>query len=194
MDYFIHLLVTFVDQIGYLGLFIYMFLVGTFVPVPSELVLIPNGYLASTGDKNYILLLFFGSLGSLSGAMFNYYFALYIAKKFLKGKKILGKVTRFFRQHGKISVFLAPLTPGMGQYISIPAGLSRLKLKYFIPLTFAANIIWVNFMLLVGYLFGEGKNAHQKVIYVTLGLFCAVIIISTIYVYKNVKDTKTTTR
>ena len=188
MNYFIHLLLNFVDGIGYAGLYLYMFLVGTFIPVPSELVLIPNGYLASIGEKNYFLLLFFGALGSLSGAMFNYYFALYVAKKFLRGKKILGKVTRFFKKHGKISVFLAPLTPGMGQYISIPAGLSRLKLRYFISLTFGANLIWVNFMLLIGFLFGEGGASHQKVIYVTLGLFFTVILVSTIYVYKNIKN------
>jgi len=188
MDMLLYALLQFVDKIGYAGLYIYMFLVGTFVPVPSELVLIPNGYLASIGEKNYLLVLMTGSLGSLSGAMFNYYFALYVAKKFLKGKRILGKVTRFFRKHGKISVFLAPLTPGMGQYISIPAGLSRLKLNYFIPLTFCANVIWVNFMLLVGYIFGNAGDNHQKVVYVTLGLLCIVIIISTVYVYKNIKN------
>jgi len=187
MDYFLHLLLNFVDAIGYVGLYVYMFLVGTFIPVPSELVLIPNGYLASMGEKSYILLLLFGSLGSLSGAIFNYYFALYVAKKFLRGKRILGKVTRFFKRHGKISVFLAPLTPGMGQYISIPAGLSRFKLRYFIPLTFIANLIWVNFMLLVGYVFGGTNDTHQKVIYLTLCLFFVVIVISTIYVYKNIK-------
>ncbi len=188
MNYFIHLLLNFVDEIGYAGLYLYMFFVGTFIPVPSELVLIPNGYLASVGEKNYFLLLFFGALGSLSGAVFNYHFALYVAKKFLRGKRVLGKVTWFFKKHGKISVFLAPLTPGMGQYISIPAGLSKFKLRYFIPLTFLANLIWVNFMLLVGFLFGKGNSSHQKVVYVTLALFFAVILVSTVYVYKNIKN------
>ncbi len=185
MDYFIHLLLNFADSIGYLGLYLYMFLVGTFIPVPSELILIPNGYLASIGKKSYLLLLFFGAFGSLSGALFNYHFALYIVKKFLKGKRVLRKISRFFKEHGKISVFLAPLTPGMGQYISIPAGLSGLKLKYFIPLTFLANLIWVNFVLLVGFLFGEGNSSHQKVIYLTIGLLFVVILISTIYIRKK---------
>ncbi len=190
MDYFIHILLVFSDKIGYVGLYIYMFLVGTFVPVPSELVLIPNGYLSSMGEKSYLLLLLCGAAGSLSGAIFNYFFSLYIAKRFLRKKRILGKVTRFFRKHGKISVFLAPLTPGLGQYISIPAGLSRLKLRYFIPLTFSANLIWVNFMLLVGYVFGEGKASHQKVIYVSLLLLCIVIVISSIYVFLQLRKNR----
>ena len=53
MNYLVHFLIEFSDSIGYLGLYLYMFFVGTFIPVPSELVLIPNGYLASIGEKNY---------------------------------------------------------------------------------------------------------------------------------------------
>jgi membrane protein DedA with SNARE-associated domain len=187
MSWIILPLLNFVDGIGYVGLYVYMFLVGTFVPVPSELVLIPNGYLSSIDEKNYLVLLLCGAFGSLSGAVFNYYFALFIAKKFLRKKRILGKVTRFFKRHGKISVFLAPLTPGLGQYISIPAGLSRLSLKIFIPLTLTANLIWVNFMLLIGFVFGESKASHQKVIYLTLGLLCAVIITSSMYVFLDLR-------
>jgi len=67
MSWFVHPLLEFVDSIGYVGLYIYMFLVGTFIPVPSELVLIPNGYLASIGTKNYLLLSVCGAFGSLSG-------------------------------------------------------------------------------------------------------------------------------
>ncbi len=188
MDYFVHILLVFTDKIGYIGLYIYMFMVGTFVPVPSELVLIPSGYFASIGERSYVLLLFTASLGSLSGAIFNYHFALFVTNRFFKDKKIILKITNFFEKHGKIAVFLAPLTPGLGQYISIPAGLSKLKLKYFIPLTFLANLIWVNFMLLVGYLFGEGRSSHQKVIYGSLGLLCFVIISATVYVFKNLKS------
>ncbi len=188
MDYFVHILLVFTDKIGYIGLYIYMFMVGTFVPVPSELVLIPSGYFASIGERSYVLLLFTASLGSLSGAIFNYHFALFVTNRFFKDKKIILKITNFFEKHGRISVFLAPLTPGLGQYISIPAGLSKLKLKYFIPLTFLANLIWVNFMLLVGYLFGEGRTSHQKVIYGSLGLLCFVVISATVYVFKNLKN------
>ncbi len=187
MEYFIQLLLEIVDKMGYVGLYIYMFLVGTFVPVPSEIVLIPNGYLSSMGEKSYLILLFCGALGSLSGALFNYHFAKFVAQKFLKKKKILGKITRFFRKHGKISVFLAPLTPGLGQYISIPAGLSRMKLSVFILFTFSANLIWVNVMLLIGYVFGKGGESHKMVVFSSLGLLAFVILASSVYIFKEIK-------
>jgi len=186
MKEFIEFIVNFANEIGYLGVYIYMFLVGTFIPLPSELILLPNGYLASLGQKNYFILLLLASLGSLSGALFNYHFAKFLLDRY-KNKKIVKEIISFFKKHGKISVFLAPLTPGLGQYISIPAGISNMPLKYFIPITYSANIIWVNFMLLVGYMFGETEG-HSKLIYVTLGLLTFVIITASLYVIKQLKS------
>jgi len=185
----IDFLVSFANSIGYLGVYLYMVMVGTFIPVPSELVLLPAGYLAAIGKKDLVLLWLSGALGSLSGALINYYLAKWLVKKF-KDKPIIIKVQKFWEQHGKISAFLAPLTPGLGQYISIPAGLSHMPLKYFIPLTFAANLIWVGFMLMIGYVFGAGERAHKEVVYGSLILLGFVIIVTTLYVLKEIKKIK----
>ena len=182
LDEIINFLLNFCNSIGYFGVYLYMVLVGTFIPVPSELILIPSGYLASKGEKKFLLLLISGSLGSLSGALINYFLAKYLAHKLLKEKKILKKVTIFWQQHGKISAFLAPLTPGLGQYISIPAGLSHMPLRWFIPLTYTANIIWVGFMLTIGYMFGV-EDSHKEVVYGSLILLGGVVVIASIYVF-----------
>ena len=183
----IQFLVDFCNSIGYLGVYFYMLLVGTFIPVPSELVLLPAGYLAAIGEKNLFILWFSGALGSLSGALINYFLAKYLVNKLLKGKPIIEKVNIFWKKHGKISAFLAPLTPGLGQYISIPAGLSHMPLRWFIPLTFSANLIWVGFMLMVGYLFGTGESAKKEVVYGSLILLGGVIVIASIYVFLDIR-------
>jgi len=186
----VHILVNFADSIGYLGVYFYMVMVGTFIPVPSELILLPSGYLAAEAKKSLILLWFSGALGSLTGALINYFLAKFLVKKLLKDKPVIKKVTKFWAQHGKISAFLAPLTPGLGQYISIPAGLSHMPLRWFIPLTFAANLIWVGFMLMIGYLFGTGEKAHTNAVYGSLILFGGVIVVATIYVFRELKKEK----
>jgi len=185
----INFLLNFCNSIGYIGVYLYMVLVGTFIPVPSELILIPAGYLASQGERDFLLFLISGSLGSLTGALINYFLSKYLVNKFLKGKDILKKVTIFWKKHGKISVFLAPLTPGLGQYISIPAGLSHMPLKWFIPLTYMANIIWVGFMLTIGYIFGA-EDTHKEVVYGSIILLGGVIIITSIYVLLEIKKEK----
>ena len=186
----IEILVNFADSIGYLGVYFYMVMVGTFIPVPSELVLLPSGYLAAESKKSLMLLWFSGALGSLTGALINYFLAKFLVNKFLKDKPIIKKVTKFWFHHGKISAFLAPLTPGLGQYISIPAGLSHMSLKWFIPLTFAANLIWVGFMLMIGYLFGTGEKAHSNAVYGSLILLGGVIVVASVYVFREIKKEK----
>jgi len=186
----INLLVNFADHAGYIGVYLYMLLVGTFIPVPSEILLIPSGYLASIGQKSFSFLLISGAMGSLSGALINYFLSRYLINHFLSHKPVIQKVNSFFKKHGAISVFLAPLTPGMGQYISIPAGLSYMSLKKFIPLTLTSNIIWVGFMLLIGYIFGEGENAHKNSAWLSLILFGFVIISVSIYVFIEIRKEK----
>ena len=184
----IHFLVDFCNSIGYLGVYFYMLLVGTFIPVPSELVLLPAGYLAAIGEKNLFVLWFSGALGSLSGALINYFLAKFIVNKFLKDNLTIKKVNIFWKNHGKISVFLATLTPGLGQYISIPAGLSHMPLRWFIPLTFSANLIWVGFMLMIGYLFGVGESAKKEMVFGSLILLGGVIVIASVYVFREIKS------
>ena len=184
----IHFLVDFCNSIGYLGVYFYMLLVGTFIPIPSELVLLPAGYLAAIGEKNLFVLCFSGALGSLSGALINYFLAKFIVNKFLKDNLTIKKVNIFWKNHGKISVFLAPLTPGLGQYISIPAGLSHMPLRWFIPLTFSANLIWVGFMLMIGYLFGVGESAKKEMVFGSLILLGGVIVIASVYVFREIKS------
>jgi len=190
LHHLLELLVHFVNSIGYIGVYFYMVMVGTFIPVPSELVLLPAGYLAAKGEKSLMLLWICGALGSLTGALINYFLAKFLVNRFLKDKPVIKKVNKFWSEHGKISAFLAPLTPGLGQYISIPAGLSHMPLRWFIPLTFSANLIWVGFMLMVGYLFGTGEKAHKEAVFGSLVLLGGVIIIASIYVFRELKKEK----
>jgi len=183
----VNFLVHFAQTLGYGGIYFYMLLVGTFIPVPSELVLLPAGYLAAKGEMNLYLVWISAALGSLSGALINYFLAKWIVNRFLKDKPVIKKVTKFWRAHGKISAFLAPLTPGLGQYISIPAGLSHMPLRWFIPLTFSANLIWTGFLIMIGYIFGAGEAAHKEVVYGSLILLGGVILIASIYVFRELR-------
>jgi membrane protein DedA with SNARE-associated domain len=186
----INFLVNFAQTLGYVGIYFYMLLVGTFIPVPSELVLLPAGYLSAKGEMNLWLVWICAALGSLSGALINYFLAKYLVNKILKDKPIIKKVTIFWEKHGKISAFLAPLTPGLGQYISIPAGLSHMPLRWFIPLTFSANLIWTGFLIMIGYLFGTGTKAHSKAAFGSLILLGSVIVVAIIYVIREMRKAK----
>ena len=103
----VNFIVETVGSLGYLGIFLMMFLESSFFPFPSEVVMIPAGYLAYKGEMNMYLVILFGILGSLAGALFNYYFAIKLGRTFLMkyGKYVLIseetilKMEDFFKKH-----------------------------------------------------------------------------------------------
>ncbi|MEA2018977.1 MAG: DedA family protein [Campylobacterota bacterium] len=181
-------------DMGYLGIFLLMLIESSFIPFPSEIVLVPAGYLASKGDMDISLILFASLLGSIAGALINYFGALYVGRKFLLkyGKYILvspetlNKMETFFEKHGAISTFTGRLIPGIRQLISIPAGLSRMNLKVFIFYTSLGALIWSAILVALGYIIGENQELIKEYLsqIVTITLI-TIAIITAIYILNH---------
>ena len=181
-------------DMGYIGIFLLMLIESSFIPFPSEIVLIPAGYLASKGDMSITLIMFFSLMGSITGALINYFGALYVGRKFLLkyGKYILiseetlDKMEQFFKKHGAISTFSGRLIPGIRQLISIPAGLSKMDLKIFILYTSLGALIWSAILVVLGYMIGENQTLINQYLpqIITVTLISVIIIIS-LYIYKK---------
>lgn len=84
LDSFVHLLVGLVGQMGYFGIFFLMTIESSFIPFPSEVVMIPAGYLAQKGELNLYLAILVGTLGSLVGAYVNYALAYGLGRPFFE--------------------------------------------------------------------------------------------------------------
>jgi membrane protein DedA with SNARE-associated domain len=173
-----------VFDLGYLGFFFYMIVVGTFIPLPTQLILIPSGYLISQGKLDFATIVVVTSMGTTIGALINYHLSNFLSKKIMNKSK-LEKIEIFFNKYGKVAVFLAPLTFGLGQYISIPAGVAKMPLRWFMPLIFLSNSIWNSAMLLLGYLFGT--SVDKEVTYLAIGGVVFVVIIISSLIYKEIR-------
>lgn len=179
-DFFINT----IFDIGYIGFFLYMIVVGTFIPLPTQIILIPAGFLASQGKLDISTTIVVTAMGTTIGATINYFMANYISKRWVSKEKIY-KIEKFFTKYGKFSVALAPLTFGLGQYISLPAGVAKMDLRWFIPLIFISNALWNFSMLMLGYMFGEDGNSKATYLIVA-GAIIIIIFISN-FVYKEFK-------
>jgi len=182
-------------DMGYLGIFFLMLIESSFIPFPSEIVLVPAGYLASKGDMNIFLILLSSLLGSIGGALINYFGALYVGRKFLLryGKYILiseetlNKMETFFQKHGAISTFTGRLVPGIRQLISIPAGLSKMNLKIFVIYTSLGALIWSIILVALGFIIGENQELINQYLSQIVTITVAVVAKITIVYIMNHK-------
>ena len=192
------LIIGTVGDWGYLGIFIMMAVESSFIPFPSEIVMIPAGYLASKGELNLAFVLGSGFAGSMVGAWINYFLAMTLGRSFLYkyGKYLfmknetLDKMEAFFKEHGAVSTFTGRLIPGIRQLISIPAGLSKMPFSLFSLYTFLGAGLWTIILVMLGYFLGENegliKEYLHELIFVSLGLVALIIGVYT-YFYKRKK-------
>ena len=192
----IQTIVNTVGSWGYPGIFLMMALESSFFPFPSEVVMIPAGYLAYKGEMNLVLAILAGISGSLIGALFNYWLATRFGRPFLLryGKYILFKESSlqrmedFFARHGHISTFTGRLIPAVRQYISLPAGLARMNLAVFSFYTSLGAGIWVTILALLGYSLGHNEEAIRANLHlITLVTLGAVAVIILLYVRIKIK-------
>jgi len=186
-------LVNTIGSMGYLGIFLLMFLESTFFPFPSEIIMIPAGYLAYQGEMNLYMVIFVGILGSVVGALLNYYLAMHLGRKiilkygkyFFIKEKTLDKLDTFFAKHGEISTFTGRLIPGIRQLISLPAGLARMKLFKFSLYTSIGAAIWIVILVFVGYFVGSNQALITEYMKsVTLIALVSVVFIIIFYVLR----------
>lgn len=189
---FIDWILATVHDWGYTGIFILMALESTVLPVPSELVLIPAGYLAHQGHMNLGLIMLASTLGCLAGASLNYFFALWVGRPFLErwGRyffvrpELLHKTDVFFARHGAVSTFTGRLIPGIRHLISLPAGLARMNFAAFALYTCLGTGLWSFILTLFGYFLGGNEaliREYQHLITAGVIAFVAAIVVAYVW-------------
>lgn len=175
---------------GYWGIFIMMAIESTILPLPSELVMIPAGYLAFNGEMDVFGAIASGTLGSMAGAIVNYYLAKIVGRKFIQkyGKYLfmppekLARVERFFNAYGSFSTFSGRLIPVVRHLISIVAGLALVEMRKFVLYTGIGAGIWVTILTALGYFIGHNEQLiHESLTLITCILLVLTALGSVIY-------------
>jgi membrane protein DedA with SNARE-associated domain len=181
------------SSLDYVSVVILMAIESSFVPLPSEIILPPAGWIAASGELNLWGIIIAATIGSLIGALFNYFLARTLGRKviyklarstwakfFLINEAKLLASEEYFRAHGKASTFIGRLVPGVRHLISIPAGLAKMNLWDFMAYTVAGAAIWSAILTLLGYWFGANqaqiKNYYHLIAIVGGSIFFLFVI------------------
>ena len=166
LESFIQWLLDRFRDIGYPGIVVLMAVESSIIPLPSELVMPPAGYLAAKGEMSLPLVIVCGMLGSVLGALANYGLAAWLGRAFvhrmgryvLVSERSLERSERFFAAHGEISTFIARMLPVIRHLISLPAGLARMPIPRFASFTALGSGIWCTVLTLIGWTIGRKEN------------------------------------
>lgn len=198
---------------GFLIIFIFMTVESSFIPFPSEVVMIPAGFLAFRGELltgNFwidgTLAVLTGTAGSLAGAFVNYYLALYLGrgplyrygKYFFLDEKTLRRAEEVFLKYGAVATFVCRLLPAIRQLISLPAGLAKMRLAPFAFYTVAGAGIWVAILTATGAWLGRlsGEMTYVELVhrgealvsenYIWIFAGATVVVVSYILLHKRI--------
>ena len=156
-----------IDTLGYPGITLLMLVENLLPPIPSEVVMPFAGFMVSEERLSFLGAILAGSLGAGLGALIIYYIGYALGRDRLQrwvcryGKfiflepKDLDRALVTFRKHGRPAIFFGRLVPGVRSLISIPAGINRMPIREFLPLTLLGTLIWNLFLVSAGYLLGQ---------------------------------------
>lgn len=203
------------DTLNYWTIFLGMYIEGTVIPFPSELIVAPAAYNAAAGELNLFYVIVIATLGAVAGSSTNYVAAYYLGRpvmyKFANSKfgrmcllnqEKVEKAEKYFYDHGVIATLTGRLIPGIRQIISIPAGLAKMNFGKFLLYTTIGSGLWNCVLAGLGwYLHSvvpkeqlgvkiEEYNDYIK--YAILGIVALVVLYFIIkhFIQKNKSETK----
>ncbi|MBC1723257.1 DedA family protein [Listeria seeligeri] len=155
---------------GYIGIFLLIMVENLFPPIPSEIILTFGGFMTTVSSLNVVMVIIVATLGSVVGAILLYKVASYFGKErltkiVLKHGRILRlkesdieRAENFFLKYGSWAVFLCRMIPLIRSLISIPAGMTQMKMSRFLVLTTAGSLLWNTVLIGLGAFLGESWN------------------------------------
>lgn len=163
-----------IEQMGYLGIVILMFIENVFPPIPSELIMPLSGYTAAQGDLSLAGVIAAGSVGSLLGAFMWYWIGRKLGADRLEnwsakhGRWItmspddVTGVNKWFSKYGYWAVLFGRLVPTVRTLIAIPAGIFKMPPLKFLILTAIGTLMWEGVLAFIGYKLGENYDAVDR--------------------------------
>lgn len=193
------IIITLINRYGYFGILFLVALENVFPPIPSEVILTFGGFSTTITNLNVLGVIFFSTLGSLIGALLLYCIGKLLNKerliKIVSGK--IGKLLRLKKEHiekadywfdnkGQKTVFFCRFVPIVRSLISIPAGMSDMKLSKFLLYSFLGTVIWNSVLVILGSVVGEKwesivavMDTYSSVVVIII----AIVIIGTVLYY-----------
>jgi membrane protein DedA with SNARE-associated domain len=201
-----------ISQNGVYAVFVLMAF-DALLPLGGELIMLYAGVLASgavaqhqvsllglhlsSGIESYIVLALAGTLGYLVGSIAGWGIGRSGGRPLLEdhgrwfhlSRDTFARAERWFDRFGSWAVFLGRITPVVRSFISIPAGVFRVPMSNYLPLTLAGSAIWCFGFAGAGWaLGGSWENFHHNFRYADYVAVAAILVLAVILVARHLRS------
>ncbi len=147
-----------IERTGYFGIALLMFAENVFPPIPSELIMPLAGFTAARGELSIVGAVVVGSVGSVLGSTLWYFAGYWLGGDRLKriaarhGRWLtvtpdeIDKADAWFDRHGRKAVLIGRLVPAVRTLISVPAGMSEMRLVPFLIYSGIGTLVWTTLL------------------------------------------------
>ena len=162
------LILNIINEFGYIGILLLITIENIFPPIPSEVILTFGGFLTTFSRMSIWKVSVSSTIGSVLGAILLYsvgrvlnieridsFVDSKIGKKLHLRKEDIKKAGKWFNKYENKAVFICRFVPIVRSLISIPAGISKMKMSIFLPLTTIGSFVWNVVLIYLGKVAGE---------------------------------------
>lgn len=159
----IELMEHWVEDYGYVAIFVLMLLESALIPFPSEVTMLAGGFYAAEGSLDLFWVGAAGVMGNMVGSWIAYALGRKTGRALLDryGRYILirthdiDKAELWWEKYGEAATFFSRLLPVIRTFISLPAGIGKMPLGKFSIYTFLGVVPWTYGLAYLGVVLGE---------------------------------------
>lgn len=163
LEWIEHFITESLGDYGYQAVFVLMVLESALIPIPSEVTMVFGGFLASRGRLDFFWVGLLGTLANVVGSWIAYWIGLRGGRPLVErwGKYVflrpheLDRAEAWFERHGEMAVFVGRLLPVVRTFISLPAGVARMRFGRFTLFTFLGCLPWTFALAWAGLALGD---------------------------------------
>nr|WP_276521703.1 DedA family protein [Geobacillus stearothermophilus] len=186
----------FMEQFGYIGIFLMIALENIFPPIPSEVILPFGGFMTTYTSLTVPGVIVAATAGSIVGAIVLYGIGRLLSVERLERivdrwggwlrvkPEDIAKANRTFHRYGVWAVFFGRMIPLVRSLISIPAGMAKMNIGLFVWLSVLGTLIWNTILISLGAALGQswGKvseviGAYADVVYIIIAIVIVVAVV-----------------
>ena len=199
IDILAQFVISTIDHIGYIGVFLLMAVESCGIPMPSEVIMPFSGFLVADGKMLFWIVVAAGTLGNLVGSLVAYWIGYKGGRPLIEkygryiliSKHDLDMADRWFKKYGDWTVYFGRLLPIIRNYISFPAGIAKMDVKRFAIFTTLGALPWTARFAWLGVMMGDNwELIREKLHKFDLAIGIAIIILIALYIWRHVRNSK----